>query len=559
MSIRHRVHRVIYVPLDDRPCNVVHVQLLARMVDYELLIPPIEMLGRYTRPGDADAIATWMLREASAGSIDSAILSLDMLAYGGLVGSRSPDVRTETALQRLDALTELRQMLPDAAIYAHNVIMRLSITASSDDAAVHWQLLHEYSVTKGRVEALGEDSDRQRLAELETLIPLPLLSKYEACRERNHQVNRRAIDETAQGNLDYLVLAQEDAAPYGPHIQEQRHLAHLAGQHRLTDRFAIHPGADELGQTLFARFVHSHMEKTPSVYVLYANPDDADNVAQFEDRPFSDTLSGQLMTVGVSTTTDPAEADFVMGINPPATGERADYQSSDMLTARQEQAREFFDMLLQTAGDKRMAICDVAFANGAEDCFARALLDQRVPLRQMLSFSAWNTAANSVGSALAHASLRLIALQDKGAFDLASLLVDLSPMRYLQLLDTLIDSETAHAGLLFSHLADDWLYQTQIRPQVTEHVVNLLRASIFDLADSSQQVQNMVSDMLTRAAADLWATHFLGKESVRIGPEDNAASVALAELEETRITLPWGRLFEVDLHFNFGMELVASS
>ena len=102
-----------------------------------------------------------------------------------------------------------------------------------------------------------------------------------------------------------------------------------------------------------------------------------------------------------------------MGINPPATGERADYQSSDMLTARQEQAREFFDMLLQTAGDKRMAICDVAFANGAEDCFARALLDQRIPLRQMLSFSAWNTAANSVGSALAHASLRLIALQDK--------------------------------------------------------------------------------------------------------------------------------------------------
>jgi hypothetical protein len=559
VSIRHRVHRVIYVPLDDRPCNVVHVQLLARMVDYELVVPPIEMLGRYTTAGNADAIANWMLREASSGSVDCAILSLDMLAYGGLVGSRAADVRTQLALQRFEVLHALRQMLPNTPIYAHNAIMRLSLTATSDEAATHWQLLHEYSETQGRVEALGQDHDRQRLAELETLIPLSILGKYQACRERNHVINRRAVEETAQGNLDYLILAQEDAAPYGPHVQEQQQLAALAEQHDLSDRITIHPGADELGQTLFARFVHKHMEKTPSTYVLYSQPAHADNVAEFEDRPFSETLKGQLQTVGVTVAEDPAEADFILAINPPAPGARGDYQQEAAQEARNKQARVFFDRLLETAGERRMAICDVAFANGAEDCFTQALLDNQVPLRQMLSFSAWNTAANSVGSSLAHASLRLIALQDKGAFDLASLLVDLSPMRYLQLLDTLIDSETAHISLLFSHLADDWLYQTQIRPQVTDHVVNLLRASIFDLADSSQRVQNMVSDMLTRSIADLWTTHFLGKESVRIGPDDNAASVAVAELEETRITLPWGRLFEVDLRLAFGVELVATS
>jgi len=43
---------------------------------------------------------------------------------------------------------------------------------------------------------------------------------------------------------------------------------------------------------------------------------------------------------------------------------------------------------------------------------------------------------------------------------------------------------------------------------------------------------------------------------VRIGPHEAATSLALAELEETRVTLPWGRLFEVDLQFKFGIELV---
>ncbi len=557
MSIRHRVHRIIYVPLDNRPCNVEHVQMLARMVDYELLVPPGELLGHYTTPGSVEDIIEWLLREAAGGSIDCAVLSLDMLAYGGLVASRSPHVRTQLALERLNTLADLRQMLPEAAIYAHNAIMRLSITANSDEAAANWQLLRDYSETQGRLEALGEESDRQRLTELEKQIPISLLGKYNACRERNHQVNLRAVEETAKSNLDFLVLAQEDAAQYGPHVQEQAALRKLVQRHGLSQRVSMHPGADELGQTLLARFIHQHMEKVPTAYVMYANPQDAENIATFEDRPFSETLHGQMQTVGVELSSSPATADFVLAINPPAPRQRSDYQDAEAAQAREQQAQDFLEAVADNLGDRSLAVCDVAFPNGAEECFVEALLARKLPLQGLLSFAAWNTAANSVGSALAHSTLRLTALQDKGAFDLANLLVDLSPMRYLQLLDTLIDSEKAHINLLFCHLADDWLYQTRIRPQVTEHVIKMLRASIFDLADSKPRVQNMVSDLLVRAVADLWATHFLGKESVRIGPRENATSLALAELEETRVTLPWGRLFEVDLNLKFGIELVA--
>lgn len=557
MSIRHRVHRVLYVPLDDRPCNVIHVQLLARMVDYELLIPPTELLGHFTQPGDADAIAQWLLREAADAPVDCAVLSLDMLAYGGLVASRSPEVRTETALERLRLLGDLRTRLPESAIFAFNAIMRLSITATSDATAGHWQLLREYSELQGRVEALGEDEDATRLDELKRQIPAPLLGKYDACRDRNHQINQRAVEQAAAGAVDYLVLCQEDAAQYGPHIKEQEQLRQLIRRHGVERRAQVHPGADEMGQTLFTRFLHQHMEKVPRAYVMYANPNDAGNVAKFEDRPYTDTLRGQMQTVGVELSDNPATADFVLAINPPVNGTRADHADGEALKKRVAQAKEFFATIKRTARDRRIAVCDVAFPNGAEDCFVEAMLEQDFPLRRLLGFSAWNTAANSTGSALAHASLRLIALQDKGAFDLANLLVDLSPMRYLQLLDTLIDSERAHIALLLYHFADDWLYQTRVRPKVTEHVVTMLRASIFDLADSCGKVQAMVSDQMVRAISDLWTTYFIGRQSVLIGPQEAATSLALADLEETRVALPWGRLFEVDLNLKFGVELVA--
>ncbi|MFO7947636.1 MAG: DUF4127 family protein [Armatimonadota bacterium] len=556
MSIRHRVHRVVYLPLDDRPCNSKHVQMLARMVDYELMIPPMELLGRYTKPGDPEALTNWLLNDVT-GDIDCVVLSLDMLAYGGLVASRATDVRTELALKRMDVLSKISEKFPEAPVFASNIIMRLSITADSDKAAVNWQMLRDYSELQGRVEAHGDDEDRRHLEKLEETIPASLLGKYRACRDRNHQVNLRAIEETARGNIDFLVLGQEDAAEYGPHVKEQDELKKVIGRHGLSDRILIYPGADEIGQTLLARFVHQHMQKVPRAYIMYANPDDAENVATFEDRPFTETLRGHMKTVGVEFADSAAQADFVLAINPPADGMRDDYSDGKKAQKRQKQASDFAARITDAEHDRRVALCDVAFANGAEECFVEALIGADIRLPGLLSFSAWNTAGNSVGSALAQSSLRLIALQDKGAFDLANILVDLQPMRYLQLLDTLIDSEKAHVHLLLCHLADDWLYQTRVRPAVTDTVVNMLEASIFDLADSRQRVQHMVSDQLVNAVADLYTSHFLGEESVQIGSGDNTSGLALAELEETRVSLPWDRLFEVDLDFNFGIELVA--
>jgi len=87
--------------------------------------------------------------------------------------------------------------------------------------------------------------------------------------------------------------------------------------------------------------------------------------------------------------------------------------------------------------------------------------------------------------------------------------------------------------------------------------VKLLRTSIFDLQESTRAAEQMVGDMLTQAAADLWIEQFLGHQCVEIGPPGHRSGVLLAELEQTHVTLPWQRLFEVDLEFEFGVELVS--
>ena len=129
-------------------------------------------------------------------------------------------------------------------------------------------------------------------------------------------------------------------------------------------------------------------------------------------------------------------------------------------------------------------------------------------------------------------------------------------MRYLELHNSVNDSERAHIEFLFGRFVDDWLYQSRVRTEVTEKVVELLQASVFDLSTSYRQTERMVAQELSAAASALWTDHFLAQEMVQIGIDQSRSSLVLDALEETRVRLPWRRLFEVELDFKFGVELV---
>jgi hypothetical protein len=298
------------------------------------------------------------------------------------------------------------------------------------------------------------------------------------------------------------------------------------------------------------------MQKIPKIFILPSNVGHMKNIPALEDRPFAETVAANIAVIGGEITHEPEAADLILAVNAPQRRDREHYSADERRSGRLEKCRQFAAKIANLS-HPGLAVCDAAFASGAEEAFVSALFANGVPPLSLLSFAGWNTAGNSAGSSLAQGTLRLIALQDKGAFDLANVLVSLTPMRYLELLNSLIASEKAHVGLLFHHFVDDWLYMSRVRPKVTETLTSLLRTPTFDLADCFPQAEAIVREELTHEAAELWIEQFLGRKSVQIGSGGALSGVALADLEETRVRLPWRRLSEVDIDFDFGVQLVA--
>jgi hypothetical protein len=542
---------VLYVPLDDRPVNLQMPQLLAGMVDYEMAVPPRELLGSYRTPGRPEAIAEWLLSQPE--QQDCLLLSLDMLLYGGLVASRTPDLAAEPAQQRLQILAALRRRFPGALIYASSALTRLDFGLSDEDALRYGDSFHRW------VRLAGERAVAEERRQIAAALPESLVDLYGRVRRRNHELHLAAIDQVAAGHLDFLLLSQDDADCRGFHLAEQKALRSRLRQTGTASRVILYAGADETGAVLFSHFVHQHMEKRPAVAVLYPEQADEDRVAPYEDRPFAENLRLMAAAAGVRLVDSQEEADMLLAISPPA----GNFAAMTLDGARYEQRRQrlakFARRLADLTERRGVAICDAAFPNGAEDAFMEALCEADLAWPHLLSFSAWNTAGNSVGSALAHSAVRLIGLRDKAAFDLAQLVTTISPMRYFELLNALIGAEKAHLQLLLTRLVDDWLYQTRVRPVVSDRLGELVTSSGFDLTRTHEQAESMVREMLTEEAASLWVEDFMGRRAVDIGPPDQRSGLALAELQETQVRLPWRRLFEVELDFDLGLELTATN
>ncbi len=550
MTLRHRVHRVLYIPLDDRPVNLTMPLLLAGIVDYEMTVPPQALLGSYNTPGKPEALAEWLL--AHADHPDCLILSLDMLLYGGLVASRQPSIPLEVAQTRLDVVRKLRERLPQAALYASSVLTRLDMPMSAEDRQRYGDDFYRYT-------RLADDkSAQEEVQALLQSLPADLVERYRQVRRRNHEINRAAVELVAAGNLDFLILAQDDADARGFHQTEHQALQAQIKCAKVSDRVVLCDGADETGATLFSHFVHEHMEERPQVSVLYLDPEGAARVAPFEDRPFGANLVLQAQAAAVDLVDDPGEADMVLAISPPVAKPLEAVAGCPEHAVRRRQLAEFADQIVSLSGKRGVAICDAAFPNGAEPALIEALCEAELAWPRLLAFSSWNTAGNSLGTALAHGTVRLIGLRDKAAFDLAQLVSSISPMRYFELLNSLIGAERAHLTLLFTRLVDDWLYQAQVRPVVKERMAEMVTSASFELTEAYPRAEALVREMLTEAASSLWVEEFMGQRAGEIGPPGHRSALVLAELQDTRVRLPWRRLFEVELEFDLGLEMTAA-
>jgi len=553
VPLRHRQHRVALVPLDDRPCCTKTPRLLAQMVDYELLLPPAEAVGHGDEPGDSDLLADWLV--GVAGEVDCVICSLDTLTCGGLPAARTPRTHAETALQRLRVLRDLQAHQPAPAVFAFGTVPGLAARPDWEHGGEEWRLIHRYAELHG---SKGSAEERRRL---EASIPADLLADYLGVRQRSRRLNLAAIEATQDGVVDFLLIGQDRAAPTGLHRREQAELTAAMRKARLGSRAQILAGRDELGATLLARFVHQHMESEPDVAVVYSDPGLAEAVAPFDDRPLRDNVEEHVRAIGARMVLDPDDADVCLFVNAPSPLPLSvSGPGGSDFDARRHALRAFVTELSgHVARDRVASVADLGFPHGADEALMRCMHEIKVDLTRLAGFAAHGDAGAAIGLALVHPCVRLIALRDKGAFDLAQALGDLKPLRYLELLNSLVESERAHLSFLFGRFVEDFLYQSRVRPRVAEKLAQIAAEGEVGLEAMPRLAESMVRAMLGRAAGEFYIEHFLGRQAVAIGRYPDTAGLMLCELEEARVHLPGQRLAEVDLEFQFGVQIVAGA
>jgi len=471
-------------------------------------MPPRESLGWFTQPGDCEAIAQW-LRDLKT---DRLVLSLDMLCFGGLVASRTPATALSQALERLEALQTLRDSRPDLTIFAFSVIMRLGQTVASAAGLEQHLLLRTYSELLDRAERLGESDARAELALVEEKLDSRDVDEYLHVRRRNHAVNRAAVQLTADGVLDYLVLAQEDAATVGIHIPEQLALRGQIEEFRIGDRVAMTSGADEMGLVLVARHVTTSTEDAVGIAVDYAAEAGADVVPEFETQPLRQTVENHLSIAGARLG-PPLEASAILFVHTPIE------RQPDIVAAPPSGHAPSLALQAESVGERLEAasaagrlvgLADLAYCNGADPELVSALQRKKL-IGNLHAFAAWNTTANTVGTVVSHLCL----LAGRGS---AAAQSDPSDLR----------------RFLASRFTDDYGYQSVVRQKAMRRAQEI-GANPYALGETSCDFEHFVRDELQPLAHGFYSQVSAGDTSF--------------ELPAFEVSLPWRRLFEVEVEF----------
>lgn len=484
-----RMNTIALIPLDERPVNLRYPQqLLSQHPTAKVIVPPTHSLSNGRNSADWEALHNWLTQVVP--NCEVLIVSLEQYVYGGLITSRISHEPFEHLMTRLATLKQLKEQHPTLKIWGFNVITRISRHNDATEEPFYWAewgaKLFEWSQLTHR-QQLGEAVLEQKNA-LEAVIPPHFLADFVMRRERNHKVNQQALALLADDTLDLLVLSSDDTSQYGLSSHEKEQLTAYSRSLGLNnDKLLMYAGADEVGCVLVARYLNQASAYTPRFELWYSIPEGANITAPFEDVPIQATLLNQIKAIGGQVVTENAEC--VLIVNPPvnSTAEWVQDYPNTLIEPSREKA--YFDTAQEIkarhARGQRVALADVAYANGASHALMLCLIENQC-LALLSAFGAWNTAGNTLGTVLAQACLG-----DNRMF-------------------------MAH------RLLEDWGYQTVVRYELRAWLMATHRTIAFE----ESQMESVI----------IWA-----KQALQRFSEDYHLGITL----ET-VRFPWRRTFEID-------------
>ncbi|MBQ8160124.1 MAG: DUF4127 family protein [Clostridia bacterium] len=374
--------KIVYLPLDSRPCNRLFPVQLCHHAGHRCILP--DEMDYFRLPSRPEAIRDFLMRTLPGA--DAAVVSVDQLAYGSLLASREMDCREDEAVERVRVLEKLHTLAPGVPVHAFNILLRDTVSALSKEHLGVYYDMWRYSEWTDRASLSGRREDRDEAARMVGRIPLRVLHTFMSIRQRNHLINRLCVDMAGRGIFSSLMLLMEDAKPEGIHRREQRTLQEKM---RGMENTFLHNGADEGGCMAVMRAIRPG--KGPGIQIRYLGGLDGHFTSKYENLTFEENLRSILdfQDIGVQE-----EADIVLAVAGPAGGIQGECLDRDPTPPLPGMAAEV-DALIQDG--KRVYLLDVINANGGSMELMHALKHPE----KLWGYSAWNTTSNALGTLVA--------------------------------------------------------------------------------------------------------------------------------------------------------------
>ena len=506
-----RAERILLLPLDGRPAAGQFAQMIAKTAGVDVELPPTELLGRFTVPGKPDAILDWLERQ-DLSDVSAVIASTDMVCYGGLIESRVDTVPIALALQRVRRLSRIVRGAPHVRLYGFAATMRLYQTATQGSGRYR-TILAKYEEAKAKGKILGDRKAAELAARLEPTLPRREIDAYERTRLRNVYVQSALLRMLAEKSIDYLIMGQDDARPFGPHVAENAALKRRAAILGVEAEVYFCEGIDQHANVLLSRALLAQAGWSPIVRVVASDDAGLDRYANYESKPLKESLRDQLLASGARPAGPNDEYDYTLYLNTPDRGEE---RFQTFLTALKEDVDQGFPV----------AVADIDFGpDGTADPELFAGLQERARMMRLLAFAGWNTAGNTMGTSIPAANVYLLA-------------------RRLRV-DPLV-REVAQREFLLHRFVNDVAYHKITRPaayrMIRESGVGTVEESY---GEPLARVEAFVQRDLRQHLMETFDEGFLGRRFFA-----GTKQYVFSGIDDVSISLPWPRAYEVRIAFH---------
>lgn len=397
--------KIVYLPLDERPCNYAFPGMIMEENSEVCLVrPDMSEMGDKKTPADHKKIADFLTRECV--DADYLILATDTLIYGGIVPSRLHHESESELKSRAAFIKTLKIVNPRLKIYAFSLVMRCPSYSTNDEepdyyGEVGYEIFlngqNEHKHKLGMISDEEYESNKAKLSVCE-----PYLNDFLTRRKINLGVLLDVLGMVGR-EIDEMVILQDDSNPYGYTAMDQGRVREFLNENGID--IDIYPGADEGGMSLLARVICDMHSKSPKICAIYPTEECKNFIPLYEDRAVYKSIAAQIKSAGATLVDEKADADILLYCNPPA----CEAHNIDRPYLAEEDIRDLPAFVAKMKADvlngKVVAVADIAYCNGA-DVKMTELIESEIGFLNLAGYAGWNSSSNALGTVISQSVVR---------------------------------------------------------------------------------------------------------------------------------------------------------